>query len=94
MNAPATPSCPPDADGTQYTMNPSTGMCDPVPGTGPAATVVGGRRKASRKASKGRKATRKARKSTRKTSRKASRKGSRKGSRKERKGSRKGSRRN
>lgn len=74
-------TCPPDADGTQYTLK--NGMCMPV--------TSGGRRKGRKGSRKSRKTT-KARKASRKGSRK-----SRKGSRKSRKGSRKsrkGSRRN
>ena len=76
----AVTTCPPDADGTQYSYNSATGMCNPVAGGGR-------RRKASRK---NRKASRKNRKTSRKN-----RKTSRKASRKNRKAtSRKGSRRN
>ncbi len=84
-NSAAVTTCTPDADGTQYTYNPSTQMCDPV--------ATGGRRKKT-----SRKARKTSRKASRKGSRKGSREGSRKGSRKNRKSSRKtsrkGSRRN
>lgn len=73
-----TPTCPPDADGTQYTYDAATGMCNPV-------TAGGRRRKGSRKGS------RKGRKGSRKGSRKQRKE---RKSRKQRKGSRKGSRRN